>query len=324
MNKGKTIIWIIDEEWSDYKDEQRLLQQEVPNAIIRCSSYDYAADLEAFGYEADIILAQIYAEIPAKVIARLKKCKGIAVYGGGYDRVDIVAARSKGISVTNVNGYCIEDIAEYVLAAILYVAKQLTGYDVAAENGAWGAKAVHVPIHRLTGQTLFLVGCGRIGSFVGQKARSLGMHVTGYDPFVTGERMSAAGIDKVSLAEGFQTADFVSVHVKCDETTEDLLTKKYFSLMKPSAYLINTSRGRILNEADLIAAVKNKQMAGAVLDVISEEPPNPSAEIFHVPGILVTPHISYISEESYQELKRRTINNALAMLRSQRPDDLVN
>jgi phosphoglycerate dehydrogenase-like enzyme len=324
MNKGKTIIWIIDEEWSDYKDEQRLLQQEVPNAIIRCSSYDYAADLEAFGYEADIILAQIYAEIPAKVIARLEKCKGIAVYGGGYDRVDIAAARAKGISVTNVNGYCIEDIAEYVLAAILYGAKQLTAYDAAIENGEWGAQAVHAPIHRLTGQTLFIVGCGRIGSFAGQKAKALGMRVTGYDPFVTVERMSAVGIDKVSLEEGFRTADFVSVHIKCDETTENLLTRKYFSLMKPSAYLINTSRGRILNEGDLITAVKKKHIAGAVLDVITEEPPNRSGEIFHVPGILVTPHISYISEESYEELKRRTIDNALAMLRGQRPADLVN
>ncbi len=319
-----TLIWIIDEEWPDYNDELKLLQQSLPEAVIRYSSYDYQADLAAFGYRADIILAQIYADIPADVIDRLENCKGIAVYGGGYDRVDIKAARAKGISVTNVNGYCVEDIAEYVLAAIFHGAKQLTQYHTAIENSKWGAQAVATPVHRLNGQTLFIAGCGRIGRFTGQKAKALGMRIIAYDPFVDKQTMAAAGIEKVSLAEGFRAADFVSVHIKCDKTTENLLNGKYFSLMKPTAYLINTSRGRVLNEPDLIAAIKNKQLAGAILDVITQEPPRGSEDIFHVPGILITPHISYISEESYTELKQRAVANALAMLDGQQPADLVN
>ena len=111
------LVWIIDEEWPDYEVERALLQKELPQAEIRFSSYDYASDLEAFGKDADIILAQIYVDMPAAVLRKLRHCRGIAVYGGGYDRIDVAAARQQGIPVTNVNDYCREDIAEYVLAA---------------------------------------------------------------------------------------------------------------------------------------------------------------------------------------------------------------
>lgn len=101
------LVWIIDEEWPDYQVEEELLARELPDARIRHSTYDYEADLKAFGCRADIILAQIYVPLPAATIEKLECCKGIAVYGGGYDRVDIAAARQKGISVTNVSGYCV-------------------------------------------------------------------------------------------------------------------------------------------------------------------------------------------------------------------------
>jgi len=320
----KQLVWIIDEEWSDYEIENEILKKELPNVVIRHSNYNYESDLEDFGKDADFILSQIYVDIPSSVISKLNKCKGIAVYGGGYDRIDIEAARAKNISVTNVNGYCIEDIAEYVIAAILLKSKDLEGYKKNISQKEWGAQAVHRKIHRITEQTLFIAGCGRIGSYVGQKALALNMNVIGYDPFVDEKTMLKNGITKVSLEEGFRNADFISVHIKCDDTTEGLITDKYFSLMKPTAYLINTSRGKILNEKDLISAIKEKKFAGAILDVITNEPPECEDEILNTSNIMVTPHISYISEESYEELKRRTVYNGLAMYKGERPKDIVN
>lgn len=321
----KIKVWIIDEEWPDYEAETAVLKKELPGCEIRYSNYDFAKDLEEFGQYADIILIQIYVDMTADIINRLQNCKGIAVYGGGYDRVDIAAARAKGIGVTNVHGYCVEDIADYVMSAIYSVCKPLTGYAQAIADGLWGAQAVKDRIaHRISARRLFIAGLGMIGKGVAQKALQMGIEVMAYDPFVSDEDMRAMGVQPVSMEEGFSQADFVSVHIKCTEETTNLITKKYFSLMKPTAYLINTARGRILNEADLIEAVKSGRIKGAFLDVVTSEPPTGSEEIFHTPGITVTPHICYISDESYRELKQRTAYNAIKMLRGRATPDLVN
>lgn len=138
------LIWIIDEEWKDYDVEKEVLEAKYPGVEIRHSTYDYEKDLKEFGYRADGILAQVYASIPKSTIDRLENCKGIAVYGGGYDRIDVAAARTKNISVTNISGYCAEDLADYVVAAMYFVNKGLAFYsrtvveDVKAVIGGFG------------------------------------------------------------------------------------------------------------------------------------------------------------------------------------------
>ena len=138
----KPLIWIIDEEWPDYELEKQLLKTQYPDCDIRFSTYDYAADLDAFGENADAVICQVYAPMPAATIQRLKKCKIIAVYGGGYDRVDIAAAKEKGIYVTNVSGYCAEDLSDYVMAAIFAANKHFLVAEEALAAGKWGANAV--------------------------------------------------------------------------------------------------------------------------------------------------------------------------------------
>ncbi len=318
------LIWIIDEEWGDYEVEHDILPKEYPGCTIRRSTYDYKADLEEFGYRADLILAQVYASIPKETIDRLENCKGIAVYGGGYDRIDIKAAKEKGIPVTNVQGYCAEDIADYVMAAMYRFNKKLDFFNDNLKNGLWGAGAVDRPIHRLSNCTLAVVGCGRIGQTVAARAKALGMRVVGYDPHASVETLEKVGIEPVSLEEGLAQADFVTVHVKYTPATHHLLSMQHFSQMKKSAVLINSARGGILVEDDLIAAVDQGVIAGAVVDVITHEPPAPDEKIFGHENLIVTPHVSYISVESYQELKMRTLRNAMKMYRGERPDDLVN
>lgn len=320
----KPLIWIIDEEWPDYDVETKILKDKYKDCEIRFSGNDYKKDLDEFGYKADAIIAQVYVYIPKETIDKLENCKCIALFGGGYDRVDIEAAKEKGIKVTNVQGYCAEDLADYVMAGIFYYGKKLDLYDDAIKKGLWGAQAVTEKIRRINKSVLMIIGCGKIGSTVAKKAISLGMKVIAYDPYVSKEAMEEIGVEKTGLEEGLPKADYISINAKYYEGTHHLITKKHFELMKRSAYLINTARGRIINEQDMIDAVNEGLISGAVVDVISNEPPGKDEAIFDCKGIVVTPHISYISEESYMELKVRAANNAITMLEGGNPADLVN
>ena len=318
------LFWIIDEEWADYNAETEIIRKRYPDCEIRRSTYDYLKDLEEFGYKCDAILTQIYTKIPASTIDRLESCKAICVYGGGYDRVDTVRAREKGITVTNVQGYCAEDLADYVLAAIFLKNKPLEKWSAQISSGVWGAPAVTSPHKRISSSTLFIVGCGRIGATVARRASALGMRVIGYDPTMTEEQFAEKGIEHVEWADGFAQADFVSVNAKYQPSTHHLIGMNEFRLMKPSAVLINTSRGNVINEDEMIAAVESKIISGAVVDVISEEPPHGTEKILSCENIIVTPHISYISQESFAELKRRTAENAICILDGGTPSDKVN
>lgn len=318
------LFWIIDEEWPDYEVETKILKERYPDCTIKFSKNDYQKDLEEFGYMADAIIAQVYVYITKETIDKLENCKCIALFGGGFDRVDIVTAKEKGIMVTNVQGYCAEDLADYVMAGIFHCGKKLDFYAGAIEKGLWGAQAANEPVRRIKGSTLLIIGCGKIGSTVAKKAKSLDINVLAYDPYVDEKTMESYGVKKVELEEGLNCADFISINAKYYEGTHHLITKKHFGMMKKTAYLINTARGRIINEQDMIDAVNEGLFAGAVVDVISNEPPSTEEAIFDCEKIIVTPHVSYISEESYMELKVRATNNAIKMLNGERPSDLVN
>lgn len=321
---NRPLFWFIDEEWKEYEIESQVLQQQYPDCELKFSTYDYERDLEEFGYRADAIIAQVYAQIPASVIQRLERCKGIAVLGGGYDRIDTAAARAKGIGVTNVQGYCAEDLADYVLAAIFHFYKGLSFYHDHLNNGEWGAQAVTQTPRRISHSTLLVIGCGRIGGTVAKRCQSLGMRVIAYDPSRSDEELRKLDIEPVALEEGLRQADYVSLNVKLDENTTDLIGAREFSLMKPTAYFINTARGAIVKEEELIQALENHVIAGAAVDVIAHEPPREHEPIFGAPNCIVTPHVSYISQESFEELRNRAAWNAIRMLRGETPDDLVN
>lgn len=320
------LFWIIDEEWPDYEVETAILKEKYPDCEIRFSKNDYTKDLEEFGYKADAIIAQVYVYIPKETIDKLENCKCIALFGGGFDRVDVAYASTKGISVTNVQGYCAEDLADYVMAGIYHFNKKLEFYSESISDNLWGAQAAkpeNGSIKRISASTLLIIGCGKIGSTVSMKATSLGMKVIAYDPYVSAEKMAECGATKVEWDEGLAQADFISINAKLYEETTGLLKYDDFKKMKRSAYLINTARGRIIVESDFIRAVNEGLIMGAVVDVISNEPPTPDEEIFKCENILVTPHVSYISEESYTELKVRATTNAIKMLNGEKPSDLV-
>lgn len=319
----KPLIWVIDEEWPDYKLEKQVFDAAFPEYDLRFSSNTYADDLRAFGYRADAVIAQISVDVNAELITKLESCKVISVYGSGYNNVDVDAARAKGIPVTFVPGYCAQDIAEYVLAAICHFQKGLTGYVDVIAKGLWGAQAEPQPGHRIGAGTLLVAGFGRIGGMAAQKAAALGMRVLAYDPFVREEALQPSGAKAVSLEEGLTQADFVSVHTPYTPGMKPLFSDAEFKQMKQTAVLINASRGGVIDQDALVRAVAAGEIRGAALDVLKTEPPMSDDPVLHTPGILVTPHISYLSEDSLAELQTRAAKNVASILSGQAGADIV-
>ncbi|WP_281164591.1 NAD(P)-dependent oxidoreductase [Liquorilactobacillus sicerae] len=325
MDEKAPLFWIIDEEWTDYELEKEIIYKNFSKAIIKHSNYDYKDDLKKFGKKVDAIIAQVYAEIPNSTIDYLESCKGIAIFGGGYDKVDILEARKNNIPVTNVKNYCKEDIAEYVLNSILFSLKPLNTFFNQIKKGNWGYQTLDKLPSRVNNQTLLIIGFGRIGSYVAEKALKIGMKVIAFDPKLEAGQMIKKEVQVVGLEEGLRKANFISIHCNLTKKTENLIDKYQFSLMKKDCVLINTSRGKVINEDELIKAVKLKRIKGAILDVIAEEPPrNLDLPILQTKGIIVTPHISYLSSESITELKKRATENAIAMYKGEFPNDVVN
>ena len=320
----KPLIWIIDEEWADYDLEQKMLREVYPECSIKFSTYDYAEDLRSFGKDADAIICQIYANVPDGVINQLTRCKAIAVYGGGYDRVDVAAAKAKGIKVTNVSNYCKEDLADYTMAAIYHFYKRLGEISSKVKELPWGAQAMTFIPNRLSHSTLHIIGFSRIGQAVGRKALGNDLTVTAYDPYIDAETMAKHGAKKVDWDEGLAGADYISLNCILTKETTGLLKYDDFKKMKPTAYLINTARGKVIDEPGLIRALKEGLIQGVMLDVIANEPPDYTEGIFSAPRAWITPHISYISRQSFDELKRRAVNNAVMGMKGEISPDLVN
>ncbi len=323
MERTAPLFWIVDDEWEEHDLETGMLKKAVPSCEIRLTKDHFSEDLETFGKDADLLLTQISYPITETVLRRLKRCRGIAVFGSGYNNVDVKTARELGIPVTNVNGYCTEDLADYVLAAILHCNKRLVAFAANIGSGEWGANAIHTPIHRVNTQSLLLLGFGRIGSVVAKKAHAIGMHVMVYDPFLPAEKIRSGGYEPISVEEGLGRADYVSVHMPLTKENQGIINRSIFEKMKPSAVFINVARGGLVNENDLAEALGANRIGGAVLDVVAEEPIARDNPLLRAPNCLLTPHISYASEESTRELRSRAVENALAMYRGEQPRDPV-
>lgn len=320
----KPLIWIIDEEWLDYDIENATLNGQFPDCKIRYSGYNYSEDLKKFGAAADGILAQVYTKLGREEISQLTNCKVISVFGGGYDRVDVAAAKEMGIKVAFVPGYCKEDVSDYAVAAIFQCNKRITSYKKEIKQKLWGSPALPNPAKRIKGSKLLIIGLGRIGSCTAKKAAALGMQVSAYDPYITAEKMAEIGVSKLeNLEEALAAADYISIHAKLTPETNRMLNAEKLACLKPSAYIINTARGCIIDEKALVTAVKNKKLAGAVLDVVNVEPPEFDEEIFNTEGIIVTPHISYLSVQAYEELKLRATMNLVNVIKGNEIEDIA-
>jgi D-3-phosphoglycerate dehydrogenase len=282
----------------------------------------FAHDAAELYRHADAIITELHP-FDATRIAALDRCRIIACASTGYDYVDLQAAARRGIWVTNCPGYCTDEVATHTLALILSQARRLPQARSLARAGEWDPRPVR-PLPHVRGQTLGLIGFGRIGSAVAAKARALGFRVLACDPYVDESAMRAAGVTPAGRETVLRESDYVSLHTPLTDETRDMIDSAALKLMKPSAYLVNTARGALVVEAALLAAVRENRIAGAAIDVLRVEPPPAEHPFLHDDRIAVTPHSAWCSEESDQAVWEWAAGYVAAVLRGERPAAAVN
>ncbi|MGA2985516.1 MAG: C-terminal binding protein [Terriglobia bacterium] len=256
----------------------------------------------------------------------LPHLKALVRLGIGVDNLDLDAATDLGIVVANVPDFCSDEVAEHALGLILAVTRKIALADRKTRCGEWvsGMDALLRPIRRLSGQTLGLIGLGKIGRSLAGKARGLGLKVIAFDPHVSPEAAKAAGIPLMSLEALLPQTDILSFHVPVTAETKGLASARTLALLKPGAILINTARGPVVDEAALCAALASGRLAGAGLDVLQQEPlrlPHPLTEFENV---VFTCHYASLSEESYAIMRQQVSEQTVQILRGEFPQHLVN
>ena len=289
------------------------------NAKVTLEDCKTEEDIIAVASDADGIVNQ-YAPINKKVIQALSKCKVISRYGVGVDNIDIEAATDKNIIVANVPDYCVDEVSTHAMSLILACARGLTILDRKTRKQEWDFTVVK-PLYRTEGKIVGLFGLGRIARRLAQKALGFGFNVIAYDPYVSEVE---DGIKLVDFDYLLRSADFISIHAPLTKDTRHSFGENELRKMKKSSFLINTSRGPLINENVLYKALKEKWIDGAALDVMEKEPPDWDNPLLSFENIIITPHISFYSEESYKELKTKVADSVLAVLKGDLPRSAVN
>jgi D-3-phosphoglycerate dehydrogenase / 2-oxoglutarate reductase len=256
-------------------------------------------------------------------IALLTRCRIISHYGTGVDRVDVAAATSRGIWVTNGPRYAVDEVSSHAIGLLLAVARKIVADDHAVRRGEFHIKPIR-PVHRITGRTLGLLGFGNIARATGRKGRGLGLNVIAHDPYVDAGIFEREGVQALELAAVLSQSDYVSVHLPLTAETRNVLDRGAFSAMKPGAIVINTSRGAVIDEAALVDALASGHLAGAGLDVFAEEPPPVHHPLLQLPNVVVTGHIGFYSEESIEHMQRDAAEQVVQALSGRVPEFLVN
>lgn len=252
--------------------------------------------------DADFVMVQsVRPLLTARVIAQLSQCRGIIRLGIGYDSVDVAAATEASIPVSNVTDWCTDEVAEHAMAHMFACARRLTPLHTAIADGGWERDAA-VPAFRIRGKTLGVIGFGRTGRALAQRMSALGVTVLAYHPRQDAQTVAQHGAHKVPLDELLQRADFISLHVPLTEETHHMLDADAFAKMKDGVILVNTSRGAVIDETALVAALRAGKVHSAGLDVMEQEPLPVDSPLRAFGNVTFTSHIASYSVEAVETL----------------------
>jgi len=302
---------------TDYEFESIEQEQAVADAngveLVRayCRTED---DVLQYAAEADALIVQ-YAPITERVINGLPRLKAVSRYGVGVDNIDVSAATQRGVAVSNVPDYGVDDVSDHAIALALTLARGIPDLDRGVRSGRNALPAV-MPLHRFSAQTF--------GAATAAKAKSLGFRTLGYDPLHAPGTTTPGGVQVVSFEDLLAGSDVVSLHVPLNRHTRHLIHAAALERFKEGATLVNTCRGAVVDTEALVDALKNGRIKGAGLDVFEEEPLPLNSALLNLDGVVLTPHTAWYTEESNQELKRRTAENAVDVCLNRRPCNIVN
>lgn len=270
--------------------------------------------------DADGLLVQ-YAQITEEVLAELDVA-AVGRYGIGVDSVDLDAATRHGVQVVNVPDYCLAEVPTHALSLLLSVVRNTARYDHEVKEGTWDW-TTGKPIDRVKGSVLGLVGFGKLPRGLVDLVAGFDFEVLVYDPYVDESAVAAAGCRQVSFEELLEQSRFVSVHAPLTEETREMFDESAFESMRSDAVLVNTARGGLVDVDALQDAIEGGEIAGAGIDVLPREPPDPTPPFDH-PNVVYTPHVAWYSEQSILEMRRSVTEDVLAVVRGDRATNPVN
>ena len=282
-----------------------LAEDSTPEAII-----EVARDADA--------LMVTFAQITSEVIGELRNCRAIGRFGIGVDNIDIDVATEAGIQVCYVPDYCLDEVSDHALALLMSLARKITYSNALVQSGRWEGKAV-APLRRLRGQTLGLIGLGKIPQTLVPKAKALGLNVVACDPYVSADVATGLAVQLLSFDELLAISDYISLHAPLTEETRNLFAADAFAKTKPEALLINTARGPMIDEQALADALDSGRLSGAGLDVMPNEPPAPDSPLLNRDNVILTPHTAYYSEDSMLDLQTKAARDVANVLSGEAP-----
>jgi len=276
--------------------------------------------------DADIVVVNM-VKISQSVIAGWDKVRLVIRHGTGYDNVDVAALTERGIVLEYIPDYCLDEVAEQAIALMFACARKIVWslkmMDGWITSQVWDARSL-MPIYRMDGATVGIIGCGRIGSLVYKKLRHFGMKFLVCDPYLSAERKRELGIEVQDLETVCRRSDFITVHTPLSAETRHIINARTLAYMKPTAYLVNTSRGAMVDAQALASVLKARKIAGAAIDVYGDEPPLPDFPLLGLDNVILTPHLSWYSEDASQTIREKILLDIDMFLKGTGPRFPVN
>jgi D-3-phosphoglycerate dehydrogenase len=312
---SKTLIAVTDSPFHSLDPAIAALKRVDPE--LRMAKSPAADDILAVAREADAVLVT-YAKLPGDLLKQFKRCKVIGRFGLGVDNIDIPAAAALGITVTYVPDYCLREVSDHAMALLLALARKIAFSNRLVQSGRWEVPPI-VPLRRLEGQVLGLVGFGNIPRALAPKAKAFGLEVITHDPYVAPEHLAALGVANTGFEDLLARSDFISVHAPLLPATRGLIGAAAFAAMKKGAFLINTARGPLVDEAALVAALDSGHLGGAALDVVATEPLASDSPLLNRDNVILTPHTAFYSVEALEELQTKCAGDVARVLSGEKP-----
>jgi D-3-phosphoglycerate dehydrogenase len=289
------------------------------------------SDQERFLKEVVDTDAVITADKPItkEIIDSMKNCKVIVRQGIGYDTIDLISSKEKGIAVCNIPDYSIEEVSDFTLALMLTILRHTNVYDQHTRKGIWDIQSVHTvsgfpAMRRFSTQTLGIFGFGRIAKLVAKKAKPFGFKIIATDPYVDPKIAEDMDVQLVDFDTVVRESDIMSINTPLTSETRHQFNIEVFKKMKPTAFIVNTGRGPLIKEDDLYEALKNKIIAGAAIDVTETEPLPVDNKLFTLDNLIISPHAAFFTSDSLEELRRRACEEVIRVLSGQEPENRVN
>lgn len=318
MSNRKFKVIITDGDYPSVEPEREILESIAELVKYECRSEE---DVIRSAWDADGIIVD-YAPITRKVIENLPRLRVISKYGIGVDNVDIEAATERGIIVANVI-YDVASVAEHTIALLLACWRRVIEANVNVRRGVWSYQGL-APIKLLKSSIVGIIGLGRIGREVAKRLKCFNTKIIAYDPYLDDKVFNELGVERVELDYLLRESDAVLIHTPLTSKTHHLINEEKLRLMKPTAILVNTARGSIIDREALYKALREGWIASAALDVVEGEPLKPQDRLLLLENLLITPHMAWYSEETIHEIQRKAALNILKVLIGETPESIVN